>query len=358
MNNKSNELLEIISNALPLFEKIHMAQVIPYIKEEYPRFELSDYGFEKISTYLKTVHEYIELEIIPEEEDKPINYTATLIKKYNKEKKDYESLFQIYKTQPVYKYFAFVPDSSLEELSKVAKEEIWDFKYRNSKYFPILRNYLNYTFKRLQDEDKIVYSYNGALACFNSGLQTEHEDDIFIVFEKNTNNSGADWLWKFFTNKVDEIREFPNPELASYIHNVNDLVYDLNYEIHVDYKHIIDHNNKRLPNYLQGEEKKNLAKVSINGAVVALEKQLKRNYRLAIPHWYKGRIQLLLPVMINENYAEFAFVLEKDVERKKYYIKTILEIDKAYSNARVICDQGIDWLHKSIGNIIKSIKNN
>lgn len=267
--------------------------------------------------------------------------------KYSK----YESLFSNYKNQKYYKYFAEIPEEAFEILAEEAKEETWDFKDKPSKYFPVLRSYLNYTFKRLCEQDKIVYCSNEYKACFNTGLQTKHEDDIYLIFEKNTNKYQADWIFEKMTDKEDEIKEFDNPQLATYIEDVNDLVFDLTYTIHPDSKHIIDQNNSRLPSYLQGEDNKKLASKTIKGIVFELEKQLRRNYRLAIPHWYNGRIQLLLPGKANSDFAEFAFVLEKDTYKKKYYIKTILEVEKAYSNARVICNLETDWLHGSIQQI-------
>ena len=115
-------------------------------------------------------------------------------------------------------------------------------------------------------------------------------------------------------------------------------------ELEVDYKHILTDNKERLPDVLQGNQA--LARNAVEGAIRQLKERLKRNYKLAIPHWYDGRIQLLLPLCItDDSIADVALVAEKDSQRNKYMVRTVLGMDMAYVDARVVCAPDRQWLN-------------
>jgi len=89
-----------------------------------------------------------------------------------------------------------------------------------------------------------------------------------------------------------------------------------------------------------------LARNALEGAIRQLKERIKRNYKLAVPHWYNNKVQLLLPLCItDDNTADVALVAEKDLERKKYMIRTILTMDMAYLDARIICTPDRHWLN-------------
>ncbi|YAF96068.1 MAG: DUF3825 domain-containing protein [Nodularia sp. CChRGM 3473] len=274
----------------------------------------------------------------------------------------YESLYQRYKTQDRKTVFAHFPwkaeqgetwEIPFSRLVKMAKKEDWNFSTqsfkRNSETYPILTNYLNYTFLRLQEQEKISFSDDGDRACFNTGLQTSTEKDIFATFFRNKKAeefNSADWtLYGFFDSYSDKLRDFrPLPEVASYISDPGDLVFDFSYEIDVNYDHILEQNQDRLPEILQQNSK--VAISAIQGAVSLLKERIKRNYKLAIPHWYENKMQLLLPLNItSEEKADLALVADKDKDRKLYRIRTVLTMDMAYIDARLICRPDRDWLN-------------
>jgi hypothetical protein len=85
---------------------------------------------------------------------------------------------------------------------------------------------------------------------------------------------------------------------------------------------------------------------SIEGATKFLKEKIRRNYKIAIPHWYHSKIQLLLPLNItSDTEADLALVADKDAERRIYRIKTALSMDMAYIDARLICRPDRDWLN-------------
>lgn len=70
-------------------------------------------------------------------------------------------------------------------------------------------------------------------------------------------------------------------------------------------------------------------------------------YKIAIPHWYDHKIQLLLPLVLtgNDNIPDLALVVDKDKNRNIYRGKTVLTLDQAYIDARIITSPDSDWLN-------------
>ena len=275
----------------------------------------------------------------------------------------YDSLFKRYRDQDTKTAFAHFPyRSNLDETwetpfqklaEKAKKDEGWNFEKPEFKKegtnYPILSSYLNFTFIRLQQQNKIRYSSDDSKACLNTGLQTPEGKDIYATFYKNQSASQRNqpqWtLLGYFDAYSDKMRDFePLPDIATYIEDPSELVYDDRYELEVDYDHILNENKERLPDVLQGNSA--LARNAVEGAIGQLRQRLMRNYKLAVPHWYDEKIQLLLPLSITDDVnADVALVAEKDTQRNKYMVRTILTMDMAYLDARVICAPDRQWLN-------------
>lgn len=278
---------------------------------------------------------------------------------------NYKSLAKRYRDQDPREIFAHFPyngpagetwEEPFKRLASMAKDEEWSFhrqefinQYQNQN-FPILTNYLNYTFLRLQEEGKIKLSNDGDKACFNTGLQTPRGKDIYATFFKNKQaeeRNQPDWtLYAFVDSYSTKLEPFtPLPDIASYISDVNDLVFNIELEIEPNLEHFLTHNEERLPEVLRGNVR--MAENVINGELQSLKGRIRRNYKIAIPHWYEGKIQLLLPLVLtnDEGIADLALVVERDDNRKIYRGKTILTMDMAYVDARLITKPADDWLN-------------
>ncbi len=275
--------------------------------------------------------------------------------------KNYESLGKRYRDQPADGIFAFFPfdqqigerwEAPFEQLAAMAKPEQWEYQRPEFRKpgvaLPILHNYLNNTFLRLQEQKKIFFTNDGRAACFNTGLQTSTEKDIFAVFSVNR-NSQPDWFFGgFFDSYSKELNRFrPLPEIATYIDDPKDLVLDLRYDIDVNIGHIVEdeQTQQRLPDLLKGNP--NLALAAIEGATKFLKQRVLRNYKTAVPFWYvaRSKLQLLLPLcIIQQDKADLALVADRDDIGQVYRIRTVLRMDMAYSNARVITRPDREWL--------------
>jgi hypothetical protein len=275
---------------------------------------------------------------------------------------NYTCLARRYKDQPaneIFSHFAYKGsegetwETPYERLARMAKDEDWNFHrseyIKQGQNYPVLTSYLNYTFIRLLEEGKIAFSNDNNRACFNTGLQTKNEKDIYATFFRNKgaeNSNQPSWtLFGFFDSYSDKLSDFsPLPDLASYISNPVDLVFDTNCEIEVNYDHVFDENNERLPEVLRNN--RTLAIAAMQGSVELLKEKIIRNYKTAIPHWYRGRIQLLLPLnLTSDNEADLALVAERDQNKPLYRIKTALTMDMAYVDARLITRPDREWLN-------------
>lgn len=280
----------------------------------------------------------------------------------------YASLFrrcneQEYKTAFGFFYFDSKKGETWEtpfkKLADIAENESWGFsskslkdRYKNQD-IPILTNYLNYTFMRLQDEGKIEFNEENSWACFNTGLQTKYGNDIYAIFSRNYSDNGdaCNWYFQDFIKSNDDRMKYYShaPELADYIINPSDLIMDYKLELEINYEHIIDDNIERFPSALRNNP--TLLRNALYGAVEAAKKQIRRNYHSSVPIWHKDKIQLLIPLVIlnEENRPDLAMVLDKQCvaengQQAFYIARTVLTMDQAYMNARLIASTGKEWL--------------
>lgn len=363
---------ELVSRALPEKQWINLAQVVGYLRSVDPEFSAPRYGFEKLRPMLESIPEWVEIRrddsfsppsfdcmlIVPNTLSEVV--LSTHLRKKSESK--YSALFSRFKNQPYDEIFAHFPwnedigenwESPYKKLAAMAKQESWNFQNEefkvNGQEYIILRNYLNFTFLRLQQQGKIAYSQDGSRACFNTGLQTSSEKDIFATFfRKNKSEQVKRPQWTFYAfadSYSDKIKDYsPLPEVATYIEDSSDLVFDLSYDLEINVEHIVKQNSDRLPEVFQGNER--LAMTAIHGATEFLKEKIRRNYKIAIPHWYKDKIQLLLPLNISsDEKADMALVADKDKDRRIYRIKTALTMDMAYIDARLICRPDREWLN-------------
>jgi hypothetical protein len=132
------------------------------------------------------------------------------------------------------------------------------------------------------------------------------------------------------------------PERANYFEHPELLLFDWHYPIDVQYKHILndDRNKRRLPKEFLNSN--NMVTI-LNGAIDTMKKRVSCNYKLAIPQYYDGQIQLLLPLcLMSDNKPDVAIAVTKINNR--YQGKTCLTLDMAYNNARLIAKPDNNWL--------------
>lgn len=82
-----------------------------------------------------------------------------------------------------------------------------------------------------------------------------------------------------------------------------------------------------------------------DGAIKHAKNMINANYKTAVPQYYKGKIQLLIPIcLIRENVPDLALVVSKNEAGNQYLGHTCLTLDMAYNNARLIARPDSLWL--------------
>ena len=256
----------------------------------------------------------------------------------------------------------------------------------------ILHNYIRYTFYRLTLEDKVGYSDAEDFAAFNTGLVDNHYEDIYACFEPATDpDARRPWTFSGFSTAgsgrlgkrlVRELNPLPQP--ASYLRRKEDLLFDLDREVVCDIHHIVVDNVHRLPlNFLRDELASsqeclgilagmeelaessrrerferlratidgdarlfNRLSTSINAAIDVARRQVRWNYKTAVPAYYPrtNSMNLLLPLnLTSDTSPDVALVVELQ-KSGNYQGQTIVTMAQAYCDARLLCRPYIDWL--------------
>lgn len=221
-------------------------------------------------------------------------------------------------------------------------KEDWDYKKNPIGKNPILENYIKHTFVKLYEEKKVL-EQNG-YSVFNTGLVTDYQEEIFAFSQYNKRQSSIKWFFIGWRKSSDrDLMKFTKlPENANYFDNSSDLIYDTKLNLRPNINHIIDDNITRFPTALQTMDKYQLG-VLLEGTINDAIKRIRRNYKTAVPQYYDGRLQLLLPLCLTSKAsADLALVIEK--ENDVYRASTCLTLDMAINNARLIAKPDDEWL--------------
>jgi hypothetical protein len=245
-------------------------------------------------------------------------------------------------------------ESRLKELAERAQPEDWSFGAEQP--YGMLGNYLRYTFKRLsQQKGKIaegIDSSRAKVSAFNTGLFTPNYEAIFAFFEAHRDPQRQPWVLKEWVVESDRRLGFfeVKPRAARYFDNPDELIYNPDLELIPNLDHILDDNVDSYPADLRDNPHRR--RMMLQGAVAEARKRVQMNYKVAIPQFYfgregsePGRVQLLLPLYFNQpTQADLALVVEKDWSANAYRAFTVLPLDRAYSNARLIAKPETEWL--------------
>lgn len=245
-------------------------------------------------------------------------------------------------------YFPKYDDSIIFLAENLAQNENWDFSDATEKKYSILKNYLEFTFRKLIEEKKVAYTNDNKHSCFNTGLFTENLEDIYAYFERNNfTNSNTQFVFKAFLKHSDNrlLSLFGNnlPDVANFFEKPESLIFNPKFEIIPDLDHIIKDNLDRFPIHLRHDDAD--LRRQIIGAIAEVSKKARSNYKIAVPQYYDGKIQLLLPLCLTSGSPnpDLALVVHK-LNDTTYTSRTCLTLKMAYNNARLIVKPQSSWL--------------
>lgn len=243
--------------------------------------------------------------------------------------------------------FAYIHnmDQRLDSLASLAEDEQWDYQSTpSSNHKPILFNYLRYTYQRLAEQNKIELSEDGLYVVFDTGLVTSNQEAIFAFFGRNHIPDKQPWFLRDWHRRGEhELVRFKRlPDLAHYFDKPSALIFDSKKDLRANVEHIIEENKQRFPDPFRGMDSYAL-QTFLKGSIDNAKQRVARNYKTAIPQFYRGRIQLLLPLCLtNPTQADLALVIEDHEDF--YRASTCLTLDMAYNNARQLARPDRDWL--------------
>ncbi len=271
-------------------------------------------------------------------------------------------------------------ESMLRDLAaKTHPSDRWEFLSSSARVMPILWSYLFQTFAKLQEEDLDYDSHHstpaimnfhvpssenpretGDYAAFNTGLINRYYQDIFALFKKveqvipgrpqykllafDARGAGHGQLLAYLD---------PLPRRAKYFNMTSELVFDTEARIDTNYEHIIsDRSFRVIPDAeLQNNTDREMIEARLGpllqNAIRMVQNRLRWNYKTAVPQYYptKKRIQFLLPLCLDPGMPDKVdAVLVVERVGKVYQAFTVLRMDWAYSNARLIARTDSDWL--------------
>lgn len=235
-------------------------------------------------------------------------------------------------------------DAQIQELADKALPEKWNLEGRNDNN--ILKNYLRYTFNKLQEEGKIIET--DTYCIFNTGLFSHYYEPIYVYGELNLREgeNTSKWYFKGFKDtyelgSMDIESDFP--ERADYFSDPKRLVFNWHYKININYKHILDNLNtsQRLPDCVKNSEN---PLDTLKGAIDTAIQKVTANYKLAVPTYYQNKIQLLVPLYFEKSTTP-SVALTLDLKKNGYYqASTCLTMEMAYIDARLIAKPESNWL--------------
>lgn len=277
--------------------------------------------------------------------------------------------------------FALVSDwdGRIAELAAMAEPERWHYITAPANVeHPVLDSYIRHTFARVYEQKKVEIS--DEMACFNTGLLTPSQEEIYGVFNIAARfddalpqgQSNKKWFLKRWARAGDRVLTAFNqlPPLASYWDNSSDLVFDPSLRVELNLDHIIRDNLTRFPIELGGslaadgvpgdldgagedEEKLQMdnsdvviplaLRHALEGAMKHSIRLAQRSYRVAVPQFHRGHIQLLLPLYMRDaGRADLALTMER--HGNWYRGATVLYPDWAYRHARLLARPNSEWL--------------
>lgn len=297
--------------------------------------------------------------------------------------------------------FAYVDDWSkilCDLKEKLLSGENWNYKSYEGKHSGtyedlfILKQYLNYTFYCAKNKGLVAMTESKDFAAFNTGLVDNVYEAIYACFIPSA--SGAKKRWKYagvctygtgYLGKMLNSKMIEPPKKVQYFSSINDMLFDTTKNLNWDKEHVLIENINRLPiTFVEdqcdkadleqlekaiGEIKSNInlqknyeyirnyitdtIKLKrkllnrLDDAVALAVKRCEWNYKTAIPIYYHvtNGISLLLPLCLSddEQAADVALVVEKQ-ESGNYQGQTILTLQMAYLDARLICRPNSEWL--------------
>eukprot|EP00484_Ammonia_sp_Unknown_P016457 CAMPEP_0197032686 /NCGR_PEP_ID=MMETSP1384-20130603/11300_1 /TAXON_ID=29189 /ORGANISM="Ammonia sp." /LENGTH=422 /DNA_ID=CAMNT_0042462383 /DNA_START=60 /DNA_END=1328 /DNA_ORIENTATION=- len=277
----------------------------------------------------------------------------------------------------------FISKDCTYRLGQYVVKENW------GKQCSLLYKYLDYIFRCQVFGRQIVEIHHRSnkkvsYLVFHSGLQRRTDNQfLYVVLIKNSISKLQDWRVAFgnirnsFLSHAELIRKLKEhniviahdkllPQRTKFSDSLADLLYDDSFSIQANWEERLTTNQDRVFKVMgstaffdDGNKFLKLTDLidAFSEALPKTQRLAQLNPRLAVAQGFvdtkhgKFRMELLVPIIIrfprqNGNFYKFALAIGKSTERRnKYVVKSILTLEMAYANARLVGYVDSLWLH-------------
>jgi hypothetical protein len=278
------------------------------------------------------------------------------------------------------KNYVFISKDCTYRLGQYIVKENW------GKQCSLLYKYLDYIF-RCQSFGKQMIEVRHStdkrheFLIFNTGLQRRSDNHaLYALLTPNNIPKIQKWRVPFgdikssFLSKTELIAKLAKydiaidadylPKRTKFSPCLADLLYDDTYSVAANWEERITTNKDRIYKVMGGvaffDDKRKFMKLTelieaFNCALPKSQRIAELNPRLAVAQGFvdtkysKYRMELLLPLIVKfpryrGKYYKFALAMGKSRDCKKYIVKSILTMDMAYANARLVGYVDSVWL--------------
>lgn len=258
---------------------------------------------------------------------------------------------------PPIRTYAFLgtPDvfmSKLRFLASLAEEESWyydnpNFNDGSMNHVAVLYQYIFHTFSKVLDEGLLLETASHSI--FNTGLISRSGQDIYMLFSLNRIERKGSPKWFFNSFYESSAHEIPVdmrsclPMSVDYFKGCRELMYfDERLPILGNINHIVKDRLSRMPDSVKliADLDESLLVALVQSSTELMIKKIKKNNRLVLVQYWNKRLMYLAPLYIGDEVM--ALAIER--HENSYRINTILTLDMAYCNARLISRPESSWL--------------
>lgn len=235
-------------------------------------------------------------------------------------------------------------DTVLSSLAKVVAKEDWRIPGKPNVPYALLRNYLFQTFKRAYYENKIYASER--FLIFNTGLYDKSRRNVYYGLLERSENAGGTPYSFYAWRPEKHIPEWKGvlPKAVNYLTAIQP--YNPQLEHKIDFEHIGWTNKERIDFLANVSESDRMP--LLDGCIQDSIRRAKARDFVAVPTYYTSKkeseiekVQYLIPLYY-DNTPKAALVL--NIKKDRYDIETVLTLEMAYQNARVINNINHTWL--------------
>lgn len=244
--------------------------------------------------------------------------------------------------------------------------EPWQYRDRTNEsiVFPILKSYIEnvldrlyYEHDRMPNENKIIHNRDCTKVAFNTNLMHRFGKDLIIVgdaFEM----ANKQFVYNPKHLLVGDARYFQFgfdrnvvPQPPRFLNDVDSPIYKSDWDVDQAperYEHIIRDRRERFPERFRTLSEHELGR-KLTDAIDFAKAMAQRSYTYIVPMYYPKthQTQFLMPIYLDGGWSrrpDFTLVLNP-MDNNYYRPMTILGLDEAYQDARLVNKPGESWLN-------------